>query len=60
MGNHPYNSRTLEKRERQLQEGGNPFVDTLTWPAFVTDIRKKSMKIIEENEELARQHHIDL
>ena len=60
LGNHPYNSRTLEKRERQLQEGGNPFVDTLTWPAFVADIRKKSMKIIEENEELARQHHIDL
>ena len=60
LGNHPYNSRTFEKRERQLKEGGNPFVDTTTWPAFVADIRRKSLKIIEENEELARQHQIDL
>ena len=60
LGNHPYNSRTLEKRERQLKEGGNPFVDTTTWPEFVADIRKKSLKIIEENKELARQHQIDL
>ena len=60
LGNHPYNSRTLEKRQRQLEEGGNPFVDTTTWPAFVEDIRKKSLKIIGDNEELARQHQIDL
>ena len=60
LGNHPYNSRTLEKRERQLKEGGNPFVDTSTWPEFVANIRQKSLKIIEENKELARQHQIDL
>ena len=60
LGNHPYNSHTLEKREHQLKEGGNPFVDTSTWPEFVADIRKKSLKIIEENAELARQHNIDL
>ena len=60
LGNHPYNSCTLEKRARQLEEGGNPFVDTTTWPALMEDIRKKSLKIIGENEELARQHQIDL
>ena len=60
LGNHPYNSHTLEKRERQLKEGGNPFVDASTWPEFVADIRQKSLKIMEENAELARQHHIEL
>ena len=60
LGNHPYNNHTLEKRARQLKEGGNPFVDTASWPELMADIRKKSLKIIEENAELARQHHIDL
>ena len=60
LGNHPYNSHTLEKRERQLQEGGNPFVDTESWKEFVEDIRQKSLKIIAENAELARQHQITL
>lgn len=60
LGNHPYNSHTLEKRERQLQEGGNPFVDITSWPEFVADIRKKSLKIMEDNKELARQHQIEL
>ena len=60
MGNHPYNSHTLEKRERQLKEGGNPFVDESSWKEFVADIREKSMKIIKENAELARQYQIDM
>ena len=60
LGNHPYNSHTLEKRERQLQEGGNPFVDAGSWTEFVEDIRQKSLKIIEENAELARLHQIEL
>ena len=60
LGNHPYNSSTLEKRARQLAEGGNPFVDTTTWPALMEDIRKKGLKIIEDNKELAKQHNIDL
>ena len=58
LGNHPYNSHTLEKRERQLNEGGNPFVDTSTWMEFVADIRQKSLKIMEENAELARLHQV--
>lgn len=60
LGNHPYNSHTLEKRARQLKEGGNPFVDPSTWPEFVADIRQKSLKIAKENVELAKLHQIDL
>ena len=60
LGNHPYNSHTLEKREKQLKEGGNPFVDAETWKEFVEDIRQKSLKIMEENAELARLHQINL
>ena len=60
LGNHPYNNHTLEKRERQLREGGNPFVDAESWPSFVEDIRQKSLQIAAENAELARQHRIVL
>jgi hypothetical protein len=60
LGNHPYNSRTFEKRERQLQEGGNPFVDTTTWPKFVENTRKKALAIMEENAQLAQEHQIEL
>jgi metallo-beta-lactamase class B len=60
LGNHPYNSKTLQKRERQLKEGGNPFVDATTWPEFVADTRNKALKIMEDNKELARQHQIEL
>lgn len=60
LGNHPYNSRTFEKRERQLQEGGNPFVDTTTWPKFVENTQKKALAIMEENAQLAQEHQIEL
>jgi metallo-beta-lactamase class B len=60
LGNHPANNHTLEKRVRQLKEGGNPFVDTESWPALMEDVRQKSLKIMEENAQLARQHQIDL
>ena len=60
LGNHPYNSHTLEKRERQLKEGGNPFIDESSWKEFVADIRAKSVKIIAKNAELAREHQIDI
>ena len=60
LGNHPYNSKTLQKRERQLKEGGNPFVDTTTWPALMADIRQKSLNIIEDNKALAQEHQIEL
>ena len=58
LGNHPYNSRTMEKRERQLSEGGNPFIDTSSWKNFIEKTRQKSLEIIEENIELAHLHQI--
>lgn len=60
LGNHPYNNKTLQKRERQLKDGGNPFVDASTWPELMADIRQKSLNIIEDNKELAKEHQIDL
>ena len=60
LGNHPGNNHTLQKRERQLKEGGNPFVAPSSWPEFVSNLRETTMKIMGENAELARQHHIDL
>ena len=58
LGNHPYNNHTLEKREKQLKEGGNPFIDPASWPSFVEDIRQKSLKIAEENAALEKQYCI--
>lgn len=52
IGNHPYNNHTIEKREQQLREGGNPFVDPCSWHDFLDDIKVKVEKIIKENEEL--------
>ena len=60
LGNHPHNNHTLEKRARQLKEGGNPFVDIESWSKLMEDVRQKSLKIVEENAELARQHGIEL
>jgi metallo-beta-lactamase class B len=52
LGNHPYNSATFEKRERQLREGGNPFVDDGTsWREFLLRTKDKCEKIIQDNAE---------
>lgn len=60
LGNHPHNNNTLKRRERQLKEGGNPFIKTTSWQSFLTTIQQKTQKIIEENAELAKLHQIDL
>lgn len=56
LGNHPRNNHTLEKREQQLREGGNPFIDPESWPSFLQETREIFEKIIVENEEQAKQH----
>lgn len=56
LGNHPANNRTLQKRERQLAEGGNPFAEEDTWQTFLQDLRNKTLKIIADNEEKLRIH----
>jgi hypothetical protein len=50
LGNHPYNNKTFEKREKQLKEGGNPFIDGESWHEFLLDLEKKIHKKIAENE----------
>jgi metallo-beta-lactamase class B len=52
LGNHPGNNRTLEKREKQLKEGGNPFIDKSSWGDFLDSLEKKVHNIICENEKL--------
>ena len=56
LGNHPANNHTLEKREQQLREGGNPFIDPESWLNFLRETRAKFEQVIVENEELAKQH----
>lgn len=55
IGNHPYNNHTLEKRAKQLEEGGNPFVEPNSWRNFLSDMRTKIKKIIADNEEMERE-----
>lgn len=55
LGNHPYNSHTIEKREKQLLEGGNPFIDPDSWCTFLTGVKSTVERIIKDNEELEKQ-----
>ena len=54
LGNHPYNSKTLEKREKQLKEGGNPFIAPESWREFLDSLKEKIKKVIRDNEELEK------
>lgn len=49
LGNHPYNNHTIEKREKQLGEGGNPFIAPNDWQEFLNSTKKKIEKAIESN-----------
>jgi hypothetical protein len=55
LGNHPYNNRTLEKREQQIQEGGNPFIAPNSWQDFLNDLEEKVKKVIQDNEALKKR-----
>ncbi len=55
LGNHPGNNRTLQKREQQLTEGGNPFVAPDSWHTFLSELRERVEKIIVDNENLERE-----
>ena len=54
IGNHPYNNHTLEKREKQLLEGGNPFIAPDSWHEFLDELKGKVQKVIKDNEELEK------
>lgn len=55
IGNHPYNNHTLEKREKQLLEGGNPFIAPDSWHEFLDDLKVKVKETIKKNEDLEKK-----
>lgn len=55
LGNHPYNSKTLEKRAKQLEEGGNPFIAPDSWHEFLSGLKEKTEKIIADNAALEQE-----
>ena len=50
LGNHPYNNYTIEKRERQLREGGNPCVDPDSWHSFLSRLQGQVKNVMADNE----------
>lgn len=56
LGNHPGNNKTIQKREQQLHEGGNPFVAPDSWKTFLQTVRAKTLEIIADNEEMMKAH----
>lgn len=57
LGNHPWNNRTLEKREKQLNDGGNPFIDKSSWTEFLDSLEKKVRTIILDNQKLDEEFY---
>lgn len=55
LGNHPANNRTLEKREMQIKDGGNPFIDPESFGNYMDTLADKIRTIIDENEKLDRE-----
>ena len=55
LGNHPGNNKTLQKRKKQLEEGGNPFIDPDSWKTFLTDLKESVEQIIIDNEAMKKK-----
>ena len=55
LGNHPNNNQTLEKREQQIKEGGNPFIAPDSWQKFLSQLKAKVQTIIQENQALKKE-----
>jgi len=51
LGNHPSNNATVDKRAKQLAEGGNPFIDETGWNTFMTGMRHAVEEIVAKNRE---------
>ena len=56
LGNHPGNNDTIGKREKQLIEGGNPFIDEGSWGRFLDKLERKVHEVISENERLNAEY----
>lgn len=57
LGNHPGNNDTLGKREKQLREGGNPFLSPSgdAWRTFLESLKKSVYDHIEINKQLEKE-----
>ena len=55
IGNHPGNNHTLEKRAKQLEEGGNPFISPDSWKNFLGEVKTIVEEIIIKNEEMKKE-----
>lgn len=52
LGNHPANNKTLQKRDQQLAEGGNPFIAPDSWHDFLTELKADVENVMASNEAL--------
>lgn len=50
LGNHPGNNDTLGRRRRQLEQGGNHFVDPSAWGRFLDTSRDRFLAMYEQQE----------
>ena len=57
LGNHPGNNRTLEKREKQVKDGGNPFIDESSWIEFLDSLESEVRTIILNNKKLDEEFY---
>ncbi len=55
LGNHPHNNHTLEKREAQIESGGNPFIDPDSWHDFLSRLQETTKERIAGNEALKEE-----
>ena len=55
LGNHPGNNDTLGKREKQIKEGGNPFVSKDSWQKFLLRVKDDIAKVRELNAETEKE-----
>lgn len=55
LGNHPGDNRVLKKRETQLAEGGNPFIEKESWHRLLDALEARVHSVIEKNEQLSEE-----
>lgn len=55
LGNHPGDNRVLQKREQQLAEGGNPFIENESWGRLLDALVTRVNNVIENNEKLREE-----
>lgn len=58
LGNHPSNNNTLAKREKQLKEGGNPFVSADSLTDFIKQMKEDARVASIQNKETEREYEL--